>query len=178
METKYSILLLGLMLIAGLAAGYGLRPGCPSCESHYTSSRTAANLSGIAFSTEGLALANASVDASNLYLVEYGGCRALSIATNQYQILSIESGLEGRVDFRPSAHDLLYGVSDTFGIDIIRARVDGIEDGVYVSTLFFGQNATVLTIDSRTTDAVAMAVRAGSPIYVPERLLEEGIRVC
>ncbi len=109
----------------------------------------------------------------------YSGCRRIVMLTSEDQVMSIRNGLEGKLEFRPSSHDTMKNVFDTFGMDVILVKITHMENDVYFARLFLVQGTRILNLDSKPTDAIAIALRSGAPIFVSEDLLEQqGEKVC
>ncbi len=109
----------------------------------------------------------------------YSNCRRIVMLTSENQVMSIRNGLEGELEFRPSSHDTMKNVFDTFGMDVILVKITHLENDVYFARLFLVQGTRVLNLDSKPTDAIAIALRSGAPIFVSDDLLEQqGEKVC
>ena len=76
---------------------------------------------------------------------------------------------------RPLTHDLFGSLSGAFGIELQYALIDSINDGTFHAKLHYVMGDEVRDIDSRTSDAVAIALRAGAPVYIDDELLN---RMC
>lgn len=121
------------------------------------------------------AVINVSRDRINLI----SGCRRLVMITTSQQTLSIRRGLEGAMDYRPNSHDMLKNVMDVFEMKPIMVKINNMIEGTYFARLFVSQGNRVLDLDSRPSDAIAIAARSGIPVYVNMSLMEEhGEKVC
>lgn len=145
------------------------------------------NSSGLAVETgnipqlslEGFSKADIGLDPGMLSILLTSGCRQLSILTSPEQMQSIAMGLEGDMGFRPLTHDLMENVLEGFDIEVLMVKVEGMTEGTYYAKLLLRQSGRILNIDSRPSDAIAIALRAGSPVYVKQELLEKyGDDVC
>jgi bifunctional DNase/RNase len=74
---------------------------------------------------------------------------------------------------RPLTHDLFKSFATEFNITIIEVMIYKLEEGVFYSRLLCNNGEKELSIDSRTSDAVALALRFGCPIYITEEILEK-----
>jgi len=101
------------------------------------------------------------------------GCTQLTMVTDIIQTESIQNGLDGKLGYRPSTHDILWDIIDSFSIRLSSVRVTRMQDGTYFANLILARGNYVLTLDSRPSDAIATAVRTDSPIYVKTDLMEE-----
>jgi bifunctional DNase/RNase len=99
-------------------------------------------------------------------------CTTMTMTTNPYQAASIQYGIDGTVDVRPTTHDTLSDILDAYWIDPLYVRIDKMEDGTYFSKLVLRSGDRILTLDTRPTDAIGVAVRFGAPVYVKRELLE------
>ena len=83
--------------------------------------------------------------------------------------------LSGFPSPRPMTHDLIYSVLDTLGYKIKKVKLIDVIKNTYYATIYIEDNAgkTVKEIDSRPSDAIAMAVRYGCPIYVDKKIIDK-----
>ncbi len=129
------------------------------------------NASQYSVSTEGYVPVQINVQGSDL--VMSSDCRALRVTVSDTQALSIAYGLEKRVYDRPLTHDIMKDIFDNYELKVLSARVIFFENGIYFGDLVVQQGNKVLSIDSRPTDAIAIAVRYDIPVYFNQTLLEE-----
>jgi len=116
-----------------------------------------------------------SVTQSNNYAVVLGekkGTRRLPIVIGGYEAQAIAVSMERMVPNRPLTHDLFKNALDTFGIQIIEIIISDLVEGIFYAQLVCERNGDVYEIDSRTSDALAMAVRFECPIYTFDTILE------
>jgi uncharacterized protein len=81
--------------------------------------------------------------------------------------------IEGVEVQRPMTHDLLCRVADTCGARVTRVEVNDLRDGTYFAELTVQAGDEVHVIDSRPSDAIAIALRTEAPIYVHDRVLDK-----
>ncbi len=93
-----------------------------------------------------------------------GGMEAHSIA------IALEEGIKPQ---RPLTHDLMKNLMDAYHINLEKVVIDKFEEGIFYAKLVTEQNEIVHHIDSRTSDAVALAVRYNAPIYCEQNILDE-----
>lgn len=130
-----------------------------------------------AMSTEGFTEVEIGVEGGSIKLI--GDCYMLSMIANDYQIYSISQGMSGVMDVRPTSHDTVKNMVDMFGIEVLMVKVHSLIEGTYYANLFMMQGNKVLNLDTRPSDAIGIAVRTGSPVYVLDSLLREnGVYVC
>ena len=109
-------------------------------------------------------------------LGEVGGTRRLPIVIGGFEAQAIAVALDNLKPSRPLTHDLMKTMCDTFEIELEYIFISKLVDGVFYSNLVCKRGAEYFDIDSRTSDALALAVRFDCPIYVEESiLLEAGV---
>ncbi len=106
-------------------------------------------------------------------LGEVDGTRRLPIVIGGFEAQAIAVALDNMKPSRPLTHDLMKTVCDTFGLELQYIYISKLLDGVFYSNLVFSNSIETVEIDSRTSDALALAVRFECPIYVNEDILEE-----
>lgn len=106
-------------------------------------------------------------------------CTAIIAETSPERADSIRLGLAGIINERPNTHDLFVDAFSTFNITIDSVTLDNFNGAYYYSSVFLKTEDKVLRIDSKPSDAIAIALRAGAPIYINKTLLAEiGEEVC
>ena len=106
-------------------------------------------------------------------LGEVDGTRRLPIVIGGFEAQAIAVALDNMKPSRPLTHDLMKTVCDTFALELQYIYISKLLDGVFYSNLVFSNSIETVEIDSRTSDALALAVRFECPIYVNENILEE-----
>lgn len=117
-----------------------------------------------------------SVSQSHSFAVvlgELGGNRRLPIVIGGFEAQSIAVALDNMKPSRPLTHDLTKAICDTFDIQLDHIYIHKLIDGVFYSYLICKNGIDEVQIDSRTSDALALAVRFDCSIYVNENILEE-----
>lgn len=100
--------------------------------------------------------------------------RYLPIWIGPSEANAIAMRLQGLTADRPLTHDLLVSVLGALSSSVSRVVVTHVSDGTFHARLYLETSAGDETpVDSRTSDAIAVAVRTGSPIYADERVLDE-----
>jgi bifunctional DNase/RNase len=117
-----------------------------------------------------------SITQSNSYAVilgEVGGSRRLPIVIGGFEAQAIAVALENMHPSRPLTHDLMKNFMTSFDIALQEVYICDLQEGIFYSKLVcFTANDTI-EIDTRTSDALALAVRFGCPIYVYENILDQ-----
>ena len=109
--------------------------------------------------------------AYNLVLEEVEGKRKLPIVIGMHEAQSIAIKMENMTPSRPLTHDLFNSLCKSFDIELKEVVIYDLVEGIYFARLVCGKGETDETIDARTSDAVALAVRFGCPIYCVEKVL-------
>lgn len=91
------------------------------------------------------------------------------IGSSEAQAIAIE--LESLKPPRPLTHDLFVDFSTSFGINLIEVNISKLEEGVFYSDLLFDNGYERIKIDSRTSDAIALALKFKCPIYTSQEIL-------
>ena len=113
-----------------------------------------------------------------LILAQVGGPFRIPVVIGAAEAQSIALKMEGIIPPRPLTHDLFSSLGHAFGIELTEVFIYRFEDGVFYSELTFTDGERTVTLDSRTSDAVAIAMRTGAPIYTtPEILAETGFEL-
>lgn len=120
----------------------------------------------------GLSTSPASGGAYALILKEMSGNRRLPIIIGAFEAQSIALEIEGIKPPRPLTHDLMKNIIDTLGFGISEVVINELRDGTFYARLLM-ENPTNEEIDSRPSDAIALAVRYGVPIYVSLDVMNE-----
>ncbi len=117
----------------------------------------------------GLSSAPSAGGAYALILKETEGQRRLPIMIGQFEAHSIALEMQGLKPPRPLTHDLLKSVIDSLGADVHDVFIYELKDGTFYARI----NIDSQEIDSRPSDAIALAVRLGVPIFVSEDVFAE-----
>ncbi len=122
-----------------------------------------------------VALSHSLAQTQNYAIVlgEIEGVRRLPIVIGGFEAQAIAVAMEGMTPSRPMTHDLFRNTIDTFDIELKEVVINNLVDGIFYANLVFLQNGTELEVDSRTSDALALAVRFGCPVYTFEFILEQ-----
>ncbi len=121
----------------------------------------------------GLSYSQTQSGAYALVLAEEEGERRIPIIIGGVEAQSIAIKLEGLEPPRPLTHDLFLNFSKSFEIEIVEVIIYKLEEGIFYSELVCQNGDEQLHIDSRTSDAVALALRFECPIYTYEDIIEK-----
>jgi len=99
--------------------------------------------------------------------------RILPIWIGVFEAIAIATEIEQQTLARPMTHDLLKSVIDSLGAEIVSVLVSDLKEDTFYAEINLRQSdGKVIKIDSRPSDAIALGLRAKSPIYVAEKVME------
>lgn len=131
-------------------------------------------MSFIQLNIKGISYSQTQSGAYALVLSEIEGSRTLPIIIGAFEAQSIAIALEKEIrPPRPLTHDLFKTFSDRFSIKIKEVIIHKLVDGVFFSSLVCEKDGEEEVIDTRTSDAIAIAVRFQAPIYTYENILDK-----
>lgn len=119
----------------------------------------------------GLSYSQTQSGAYALVLSEVIGKRRLPIIIGGFEAQAIAIELEKMTPSRPLTHDLFKNFADNFKINLVEVIIYNLVEGIFFAKLICEQDGKEVEIDSRTSDAIALAVRFDSPIYTYEFVL-------
>jgi bifunctional DNase/RNase len=119
----------------------------------------------------GMSYSQSQSGAYALILGEKDGKRRLPIIIGGFEAQSIAIELEKIKTPRPLTHDLFKTFAESFDIRILEVIVNKFSEGVFYAILNCSDGKTKMEIDSRTSDAIALALRFGCPIYTYESIM-------
>ncbi|HHE55076.1 MAG TPA: hypothetical protein ENL21_04790 [Caldithrix abyssi] len=111
--------------------------------------------------------------ASGIILKEQDGQRALPIVIGEYEAQSIALALENLKPPRPITHDLTANIMETLGIEMEQVIITELKDNTYYAIIKLNFAGQLFEIDSRPSDAIALALRLGTPIFVEDMVMEQ-----
>ena len=117
----------------------------------------------------GLSTSPSSGGAYALILKEVNGLRRLPIIIGAFEAQSIALEMEGIKPPRPLTHDLLKNVMELLGASLTDVFINDLKDGTFYARL----SLDTQEVDSRPSDAIALAVRYNVPIYVADKVMDE-----
>jgi hypothetical protein len=121
----------------------------------------------------GLSVSQTQSGAYALVLSEENGDRRMPIIIGPVEAQAIAIQLEGLKPPRPLTHDLIKNIALAFEITLIEVIIYKLEEGIFYSELLCEMDGREVKIDSRTSDAVALALRFRCPIYTTEEILSK-----
>jgi uncharacterized protein len=121
----------------------------------------------------GISYSQTQSGAYALILIEENGERRIPIIIGGFEAQAIVIKLENLDPPRPLTHDLFKKFADEFNISVSEVMIYKLEEGVFYSKLFCTNGEKTFSIDSRISDAVALALRFGCPIFITEEILDK-----
>jgi len=115
-------------------------------------------------------------DQQYIFLKEEDGSRKFPIVIGIFEATVIDRKVRNFRPPRPMTHDLLVNVIDSMGGEVQHVVVNKLEENTFFAKLVVKQNGQILEIDSRPSDAIAVASHTKVPIYVEEEVLDEVAR--
>ena len=121
----------------------------------------------------GLSYSQLQSGAYALILAQVDGPYRIPVVIGAPEAQSIAIKMEGITPPRPMTHDLFTSFAHAFGVKLKEVFIYKFEDGIFSSELTFTDGERTVVIDSRTSDAIAIAIRTKSPIYTTKTILDE-----
>ena len=129
-------------------------------------------MSKIKLNVLGISYSQTQSGAYALVLTEENGDRRIPIIVGGFEAQSIAIQLEGLKPPRPLTHDLFMNFALSFKINLLEVNIYKLEEGVFYSKLYCDDGKKQISIDTRTSDAIALALRFKCPIYTSEEIME------
>jgi len=107
----------------------------------------------------------------NVLLKEKNGNKKLIMVIGYHDAQSIAVSLEGHYTTRPLTHDLFLQVCKTFNVNLLEVEITDLKEGIYYAKLVCKKGDLIVDFDSRSSDAIALALRFNCPIYIKEKIL-------
>jgi len=119
----------------------------------------------------GMSYSQSQSGAYALILGEHGGKRRLPIIIGGFEAQAIAIELEKIKTPRPLTHDLFKSFADNFQIELLEVIIDRFSEGIFYAKLVCSDGKTIHEIDSRTSDAIALALRFNCTVYTYENIM-------
>ena len=163
------------LLVFAIACGSAARPAPQPSIAAAPSAGGAAQPTGIPVGYVAMRAARvvALGDSAAVLLVDEGMKVALPIFIGGSEGASIDYRMRGDKPPRPLTHDLLDAIVRALGASIVKVQVDALRDGVFHGSVFLRASGRVIRVDSRASDAIALAIGNHIPIYVAAKVIEE-----
>lgn len=106
-------------------------------------------------------------------LREVSGSRVLPIAIGTYEALAINRFALGQASERPLTHDLVANIIEDLGFSVPKVVITDLRNEIFYARIYLKRNSTVQEIDARPSDAIAVATKLKSAIYINEEVFEK-----
>lgn len=111
--------------------------------------------------------------AYTLVLGARSGPRKLPVLVGAFEAQAIAMELEGIKASRPLTHDLFVQAFEALSIDVLEVVITDLHEGIFFSKIICKSGSSTIELDSRTSDAIALAAKFHCPIFVMEKILDE-----
>ena len=148
-----------------LALWVGLFPGCGTGER----GDVEVHVRGVVMDPQ--------TDSPVLFLLDRKTDRGVPIWIGMAEARAIARGLQGITSPRPQTHDLTKNLLDTLGATVERVVITDLKDGTYYARLHLRSGRKTWEVDSRPSDAVALALQFGAPVFLSRALVDQGVLV-
>jgi hypothetical protein len=102
-----------------------------------------------------------------------GAARSFPIVIGRPEARAIDRAVRNQAAPRPMTHDLLATIVEVGGFTLARVSITGLQEGTFFASLQLRREGETHEVDARPSDAIALAVRTGAPIYVAEEVLRD-----
>lgn len=109
-----------------------------------------------------------------LVLGEVGARRRLPIVIGMFEAQAIALEIEKIVPNRPMTHDLFKSLADGFNFEVEKIVITDMKEGVFYAKIHCKNLHTEIELDARPSDAIAIAIRFGCPVFCSEKAMSEG----
>jgi len=99
--------------------------------------------------------------------------KAIPIWIGIFEASAIATELEKVKFSRPMTHDLLKDILGTLQVTLVRIEIQDLRNNTFFASIFLEKEGQSFTIDARPSDAIALALRVGSPIFIEEKVIEK-----
>lgn len=121
----------------------------------------------------GISYSQTQSGAYALVLSEEAGARRIPIIVGGFEAQAIAIELEGLNPPRPLTHDLFKNFADVYGIRLMEVNIHKLEEGVFYANALFDNGDKEISMDARTSDAIALALRFKCPIYTTNEIIDK-----
>ena len=127
----------------------------------------------VALEIMGMSYSESQTGAYVLIMGDKNSQRRLPIVIGSNEAQSIAMGIERQKNSRPLTHDLFLNFANNFNIKLKEVVINRFREGVFYAILVCEQHGELSMIDARPSDAIALAVRCGCPIFAYESVMDE-----
>lgn len=116
---------------------------------------------------------NDNADQQYIFLREKNGDRTFPIVISVFEAFAIDRFVKEQRPPRPLTHELLFSILQQLGAHVERTEVTKLEESTFYANLVLKRGEEKIDVDARPSDAIALAVRSGAPIFVHEDVIDE-----
>ncbi len=146
-------------------------------EAYVASETTTEVIDGDPLTLRGYVRMDVDIEPGKMVLMR--NCTGIAMTTTVQKTFSIERGIEGKLDVRPNEHDLIADVLEAYNIQPLQVRISSFASDVYYASLLLKRNNQIVSLDAKPSDALAVASRFKTPVYMKKELFEKyGSNVC
>ncbi|MEA3486489.1 MAG: bifunctional nuclease family protein [Thermodesulfobacteriota bacterium] len=110
-------------------------------------------------------------------LKDLQGKRAIPIWIGLFEASAIATQMEEVNLARPMTHDLMNEMLKVLEVKVLQIVINDLKDNTFFATIHILKNDVSITVDARPSDAIALALRAGAPIFVDEKIIEKSTNI-
>jgi bifunctional DNase/RNase len=110
-------------------------------------------------------------------LIDEAEQRALPIWVGPYEAQAIAMALQGVATLRPMTHDLLKSVCEHLGVSVRSAIINDFREGTYYAEIYLQTLTGEVIVDCRPSDAIALAIKSGAPLFISEKIADNTLSV-
>ncbi len=108
-----------------------------------------------------------------IVLKEREGQRSFPIVIGLHEAWAIDRAVKGIATPRPLTHDLISNIIEGLNAGVVRIVINDLRNNTFYAKIILQQNGSTIEVDSRPSDAIALAMQKSTPIFVAKKVLEE-----
>ncbi|HHT9110932.1 MAG TPA: bifunctional nuclease family protein [Candidatus Brocadiaceae bacterium] len=108
-----------------------------------------------------------------IVLKEKDGPRTFPIVIGLHEAWAIDRAVKGITTPRPLTHDLIGNIIEGLNTEIVKIEINDLRNNTFYAKIILQRNGSLVEIDSRPSDAIALAMQKNAPIFVARNILEE-----
>ena len=127
----------------------------------------------IKIKVSGITYSQVKQGAYALVLEQENGPYRIPVVVGVAEAQAIAVKIEDIIPPRPMTHDVMASIAHGFGISLDEVFIYKFDEGIFLSELHLSNDERQIVVDSRTSDAIALALRTGAPIYTTREVVEQ-----
>jgi bifunctional DNase/RNase len=112
-----------------------------------------------------------------IMLKDLGEHKTLPIWIGTLEANSITAHIESKITSRPMTHDIMAQILEKSNVKVLKIEISDLKSNVYYASIHIASGENVFKVDSRPSDAIALAIRTGAPIMVEEKVIEKSMEI-